>query len=441
MSAIIQFKTPKGPAKLPLRGDEPTVKIGSFTFRAHFAFELNGRPTIVYTSLKDGESVSELFLAYKSASEGFWRLLLGGSGGYYKGSDYIVSTFLHMELQKMFTDIYSTVPPKIPGFPNPAQQKKAVDNYFDGLEPQIREDFDEKNIFREERDVDEPIFDILNNLITTQYEYIMPRNAPQGGREYVRGRNDVFFLKNEPLFEYYKWLKSPLLSNKNMNHKKRRHPPPNERYQAIESMIIGEIEKEGSGGKINQQESLALLGRVVSKIFENIDDKLNFEFQTSILYPIDQTNLTKGYGGFDMAIYSKKYKSNMTGKLYNFYIGFYTYNSEKFKHLVFIEPMESDVYQNGCYTKIVKTRMYVYKPIDYFDQCYSALRGANDYCSQQYGFIGHVFQDMWPLSVIDFPPDFRGGGKRRRQQKRGQQKRRMTLRRHTRKRMTRKLKK
>lgn len=446
----IVFQIPGGTAAVPLHGQERTITIDAFEFTAHYAFMRVGRPTICFTSRSEGEDISQLFLAYKSNSEGFWRLAMG-EGQYWKGNNYVTSTFLHMELQKLFNEVFETSPPSLPGFPDPPGQAYFEKLYFKTLSPKIQEGFDETNASysnNKSRHIDEPIFEMMDKLNTYRHNSFAGLPGPM--RNYA---TTTILTRNTPLQNFYKFLVAPQKSRENVAAEKvkanayfaalksqatgngtpppaapfarvpspsgspsgspvafdlstymyKRNPPENNREARLENTFRGQIERAGDPATLGPEETMAVLGEVASTVFEPLDISLHLAFKTTLSFPISQSNLSKGFESFTMSIYPTTFRSRMTGIVYTFYIGFYAYKGKAYKHLAFIVPHDSGVFQNGCYIKRIIAGVYVYKPLDYIKQCWSVRN--REYCSEEYAFIGSVFQGMWPLTMFDVPPE------------------------------------
>ena len=60
-----------------------------------------------------------------------------------------------------------------------------------------------------------------------------------------------------------------------------------------------------------------------------------------------------------------------------------------------IIPKNSKINQYGLYDKIVNPGSLVYKPIDYNNQC-----DLENYCNENYTFVGHILENIYPINVI-----------------------------------------
>lgn len=429
----IRFTTGVGNDIIEVHGAEQSVVIGEYTFTAHYAYMRGGRPTIVFTSKREVDELSSLFFAYKSNSEGFWRLLMG-EAQYYKGHDYITSNFLAFELQILFNAIFATDPPSLPTIPDDLEY-----TFFSYVMPSLMDAFIARNSYRVgRRIVEEPIFQIIQKINLYKHDESPPRNL-YGGPALRSVTPETFFTRYSPLKNYYRYLISPqneaqrgviALANSPPNspaagngtpppHRRassspkayldpanwvyRRAPPATPQEAEIEDWLREEIVAAGELENIDTTIGFGVIGRVASHVFRPVDGVLTPVLVTKLQYPRSQRNLTQGIESFDMHVYSTQYTSIHTGNTYNFYIGFYIFRGDVYKHLVNIVPITAGVFENGCYTQIVNTDYYIYKPLDYYEQC-NSVRGRVE-CSLDYAFIGHIFQGMWPLTEFPAPPE------------------------------------
>ena len=123
------------------------ITISGFTFLALKRWENQGRNHITFSSTTADGVITELS-AYESSSElGFWRLfvfLSHDSDTYYKGLvdkktgfmgwDYVQQTFIHLELQKYFDEVY----PKLPASENRFEYRKFREEMIFDEDPRTR---------------------------------------------------------------------------------------------------------------------------------------------------------------------------------------------------------------------------------------------------------------------------------------------------------------
>ena len=408
----IRIQTPVGIRPVPKHGAEVTVTIDGIEFTVHYGFIRANRPTIVFTSRKSGDEVSQLFISYKSLSEGFWRLAMG-AGSYYKGQiDYITQTFIHMALQKFFNDTYGSLP---------APSADNVDLYFQVRGPQLIKELNaanNTNSIHTNRKTVEPVFKTIKSASS---EYLFtPPYIPGGPPPRQRGTK-MFFERNDPLENFYKsktyvspsFLQptvatnsgnsSPVLSTPNEDDfmaKFKKRANENAAIPRKNNNLISLIrQKYNAGQTINATSAMRMFGDLAEANFEIVGDQ-TFTLSTNLLFP-RASNATKT-DGFTMDIFSIPVRSKDTGQTYIFYIGYYTYQGQNYKHLVNIIPADSKILPNGLYSKYVSAGNFIFKPFDYSTQCYAV--GGQVVCdSTDYEFIGHVFQDMWPLKVLEKP--------------------------------------
>jgi hypothetical protein len=293
---------------------------------------------------------------YTSLSEGrFWRLCVyrREDGGYEKGSNYVTTSFIDMELQKFI-------------FLNESKY-----NHRDDLDPKIEDCKFELSESLQERfnddtwKVNEPIFGI--------FEAIFPHKTYKNPIEYnnrIIKLNHILIKKNldkstnQRLQKLYNLLKKYKLL---INTGKNRREFYTRWYQKV---ILGLFFQE-----------FDIFRDSLKEVYKNK--------QVEIVQNKKSTNI-------NMDIYSIKIKSKNTGYVYElFYMQYYVdYQPlKKFKHIISISLLSNNnLNKYGLRQKYVAAGLLINKIFDYYSQIgITALSWEGILTSIDYTFIGDVF--------------------------------------------------
>jgi len=103
------------------------------------------------------------------------------------------------------------------------------------------------------------------------------------------------------------------------------------------------------------------------------------------------------------AVKTKVYKIQFVNKKnsnkYNLIFGCYDYNGKNYKIIINMIPYDSKINEYGVYDKICSVGIFIYKPFEYSKQLSFSRTGY--YLSGDYQFIGDLLNKMYPLPHID----------------------------------------
>jgi hypothetical protein len=355
------------------------ITISGFTFLALKRWENQGRNHITFSSTTPDGVVTELS-AYESSSElGFWRLfvfLSHDSDTYYKGLvdkktgfmgwDYVQQTFIHLELQKYFDEVYAKLPPS--------------ENRFEYRE------FREEMIFDEDpRTRITEMFEKSPSLYksiygNTPFEEVIQKEQTKN-EEYIEKNKKIESIKNEI--------------------------DDTSRIEKIEPFYsYSEIFTNRCGVSIDtRDENLKALSKQIQETFPTLGEPElvydNFTFQDSMRVSYwsraaDTTSL-KG------KIYKIMLRS-VDGNVIYLYFMIYSlktipYSTASISPLIVANKCTpifmtttDEITQFGLYAKYVVAGNYICKILDYTRQCLK----TNRKCTMSYSYIGHIYDTLYP---------------------------------------------
>jgi len=355
------------------------ITISGFIFLALKRWENSGRNHITFSSTTPDGVITELS-AYESSSElGFWRLfvfLSYDSSTYYKGLvnkntgfmgwDYVQQTFIHLELQKYFDEVYS----KLPESENPFEYKKFKGEMILDQDPRIR-------ITK--------MYEKSPNLYKTLYGNIpleeVIQKEQKGKDEAIIQNKKIESIKNdiddtsriekiEPFYSY-----SEIFTNRCGVSTDAR----DENLKALSKQI---------------QENFPTLGEP-----ELVYDNFTFQDSIRVSYWSQAADTTSLKG----KIYKILLRSVDGNDIYLYFMVYslktVPYSRESISPLIVANKCTpifmtttDKITQFGLYAKYVVAGNYICKIMDYTQQCLK----TNRKCTMSYSYIGQIYDTLYP---------------------------------------------
>lgn len=397
----------------------PEIEIDGIVFRLIARDSFDTYKVVGYLSGPRGVALTnpltQGYAAYKSNSEGFWRLALrtGPGYGFEKGKNYITTTFLHLRLQAFIEEHYDTLrPPPRPGMYMQgynAGRGKALMNAVLAA--------NRKNVPDDNREFFDPVFDLINRSCTsyvgkncvarpTSFVSFMnpPRALPPPPRESSAApRTPSPPVEGGPVLS---WLTRALPPNV-----QRRKNAANARRTELQRDLIVQYrrlyEEAGSPEYITSSKMLQIMSRFVEQNFEVDLGQQNHVFDMPYFMEAGEKGAGKTEERFIMHIFQTRIRNRVTGQEYNLYYSQFTRKGKHYKNIVNIVPVEATILENGLYSKYISAIPYIYKIFDYSEQCFGLETNANE--CERYIFIAPVFINLWPLPLLTT----RAGGRRK----------------------------
>lgn len=291
-------------------------------------------------------SVNDKYIiAYRSNSEeGMWRLCAYDGGTYFhKGCDYIASSLIHYDLQKIMNDAYYLLEKF-------DIKKGTYCNYNDYPTKKIINYLDNKNRLH-----NNPIF--------------YPIQICASGK---------CFLSESPLEQY----KNNLKKNKDKYH---------------EDML----NFFNNGNNLSKTEQITKIKKIISLYLEKYFDNdgtcehiYDYFFSYKSIrfdYAIYKTIIKNKENNYDKYIiyFQKVEYTNKENK---------SYNGTYYLPLIVV-PHTATVNEFGLYNEYVDVGIYNHKILEYTDQCSLDDPTRNVY---EYTFMGDLLTNMWPLNKIKY---------------------------------------
>ena len=374
--------------------NQPTITIDNitFTYLSSYIDPIGSRGVCQLTA-NDG-SIKKLLTFYTSISEGgYWRFAIKESNSYLKGSDYVVTTFVHLQLQDFINKNFN----------------------FQKLEEPKRQDYYElKNDFNEivdspERKQDDPVFDVLNSCLSA----------------YCFVKEDKFFEKTK--FNVYNITDNLAKINNQYSLKFRELLEKSGLFQKID-----ELSKGSEGLNISQEVDepecqMGIRADIIRKFFSAVSEYMELYFRILTPNPTFVTSFKKTFENnfgkimLDTQIYELKIQNKENNYDYRLYYSTYQLTDEakearknvfgfyevygkfefngKYRNIVIVVPSHAKINLFGVYDKVVYAGVYVYKIMEYISQC--PLSRGRMISLLHYFFIGDLISDVWPLNKIN----------------------------------------
>jgi hypothetical protein len=335
--------------------DLPSITIGKYTFtlegkqlysdRHHVLVRVNDKRFMFYTSLSEG---------------GFWRLCYLHSylfTMYEKGKHYILSSFVHIDLQMFINNHYNNL-----------VEGSFIDNYCKNNEKnQVLEQI--INVLTSnERHIsitNDPIFKILSKCkpgFCLRYQSVLYKMAEEVNKLMMEDKENENIYKK--FITIYEESKSTTLLEKISSF-----------YRAINMLM----EKYYTLVK----DTVIHLGKFIFKIDEESDISHEI-YSVTIINNLTKTQYT--------LIYSR----------YILNVKDFDFNGEYYI-IINLLPSDAQINEFGVYDKVIDVGIYVYKIMNYEDQC----NISNDFNERTinvrnrcYVFIGDILNNVWPLYIL-----------------------------------------
>jgi hypothetical protein len=356
------------------------------------------------------------YAAYKSNSEGFWRLALreGPRYAFEKGDNYVTTTFIHLRLQEFIERHYESLRA-------PPRQGMFMMGYNSGRGKELKNLVLKANRMNnpdDNREIFDPVFELIQascarpsmgqNCVARTSAFVHYMNPPRALPPPPRAESAGNKSPSPPVSWAFPTISPEVQALRNAAYARRNALRRDEKAQYKRL-----YEEAGSPEYIDVPEMLRIMSRFVEQNFEvnlGIQEHL---FDMSFYMEAGEKGAGKTEERFIMHIYRTMIRNRSTGQEYNLYYSQFTRKGKHYKNIVNIVPVEATILENGLYSKYVSATPYIYKMFDYVDQCIGF--GAGETECERYVFIGGSFVNMWPLPLLR---SMNGAGKRRRTLKR-----------------------
>jgi hypothetical protein len=402
----------------------PEIEIDGIVFRLVARDSFETYKVVGFMSAPRGTPITspkkQSYVAYKSNSEGFWRLALRGGPGYSfeKGKNYVTTTFIHLRLQAFIEEHYESLraPPK---------QGMFMASYNSGRGKELMNavlSMNKKNNPDEDRLFFDPVFELIQascvpsigqNCVARTSAFVRYMNPPRALPPLPRVNNSGPKTPSPPvsgpqLSWAFPTISPEVAAQRNAAYARRNALKRDEQAQYKRLYVDA-----GSPEYIQVPEMLRIMSRFVEQNFE-----VNLGIQEHLFdMPFYMEAGEKGAGKteerFIIHIYHTMIRNRSTGQEYNLYYSQFTRKGKHYKNILNIVPVEATILENGLYSKYVSATPYIYKMFDYSDQCIGFGEGETE--CERYVFIAGSFVNMWPLPLLR---SMNGAGKRRRTIKR-----------------------
>jgi len=393
----------------------PELTIDGATITLLNRFSIISHECVLY-QVRD-ESGTQKYTAYKSNSEGLWRLawFKKFERTMTKGDDYITTTQIHMDLQCLFESHYQTLAlvemkdvhsyvsnedvPEDPGrlerLRDAIQSKETYWNTMPGMRRtnRIRKADEVERVGRE---YVHPVFLPLVALMRPgeglqRVVYLITHPTP-GARPSYTGPDNYWGIYKHPDMFIEEELVNYKVSKKNLRK-------PMDFYFQTMSDMLQSISKNEMNYYVGKTE-------IYHKIVSVISDYMKFFFRTSsepsafvctLMMPIPGSTTTMG-----LHIYKRSIELIKGGDRFDLYYAVYTIPDEfasikgTYKTILNLLPSPSAIGPFGLNKVYLSAGIYVYKLFDYKKQFYR--EGAQTF--GQYVFLGDLLTNMWPLQAV-----------------------------------------
>jgi len=310
------------------------------------------------------------FVCYRSNSEvGLWRACVYWAGvkTYYKGSDYITSTFINIELQNFININYE----KLPKLDKDFTIYCSTFSKDDTLQEYVKTTKELEVIISTPREVEDQIFKVFKICgagMCFKTSFVID--------------NFIKNLKDNEVYE--KEFKTILQKDKPIND------------QNEVDLIYGKPDKYLH---VNIKHVYKSMTELMSKYFILLDTKSVYIGSNKVVY--NDTTI-------DLKFYQRTIKNTINSNEYNLFYAKYTFMKTGSPHngtyytIINVLPKDAKLIEFGIYDKIVSAGTYIYKILEYKEQCKIDDRGRSVDVDRKscYVFIGDFMSDLWPLNLI-----------------------------------------
>jgi hypothetical protein len=393
----------------------PELTISGVTITLLNRFSIISHECVLY-QVRD-ESGTQKYTAYKSLSEGLWRLawFKKFERTMTKGDDYITTTQIHMDLQCLFESQYQTLTPvelkdihpyvsneEVPEDPERLERLKdaiqSKETYWNAMPGMRRGNRIRKadEVERVGREFVHPAFLPLVALMRPgeglqRVVYLITHPTP-GARTSYTGPDSYWGIYKHPDMFIEEELVNYKASKKNLRK-------PMDFYFQTMSDMLQSISKTKMDYYVGKTETY-------HKIVSVISDYMKFFFRTSsepsafvctLMMPIPGSTTTMG-----LHIYKRSIELIKGGDRFDLYYAVYTIPDEfpsikgTYKTILNLLPSPSAIGPFGLNKVYLSAGIYVYKLFDYKKQFYR--QGAQTF--GQYVFLGDLLTNMWPLQAV-----------------------------------------
>ena len=315
----------------------------------------------IISKTKSGEENNIVF--YRSNSEmGFWRLGFWPRGwsGFHKGSDYVTSTFIHIELQKFINDHFDGI------------YEYDADTFVNGdMGKYIN--YDSKTYIANPNRFDILFEDKYKDRISDDKYFNFLRNC----------KSAYCFSSNQLTDKTFKTFAALLdrITNDSPDYEKFFKEKFDNNCATAKQNI----------NNINTNH-IECLYKTISEFMEKYFIVLgNKRTVGDFYFKNDKMSLDT-----TIQVYSILIKNVSENKKYKLYYGYYNFQSNNYKMIINIVPIESKIHKFGIYDKIVSAGVYIYKCFEYTKQC--DIKSKE--CYDGYYFIGNYISNVWPLNKL-----------------------------------------
>lgn len=388
---------------------QPEIEIDGIIFRLLARDSFDTYKVVGFMSAPKGTPLinpkTQGYAAYKSNSEGFWRLALrGGAGGAFeKGKNYITTTFIHLRLQQFIEEHYdSLMAPPVAGALikqyNSGRSKELM-NYVLGL--------NRKNNPDENRDFFDPVFEIINkscvpgvgpNCVMKTSVFVRYMNPPRAlPPPRVSSLGESSPPPIGPNGTLLSWSFKP-----NTPEMKAARNAADRRRNALkrdeEAQYKRLYEEAGSPEYIDVETMLKIMSKFVEQNFEVDLGQQTHLFDMPFYMEGGERGSGKAEERFIIHIFQTRIRNKSTGQEYNLYYSQFNRRGKLYKNIINIVPVEATILESGIYSKYISAIPYIYKMFDYSGQCVGFDSGETE--CERYVFIGNTLKVLWPLPLL-----------------------------------------
>jgi hypothetical protein len=376
---------------------ELSITIDGITFQLHAASYENKRHHILYTSNSAGIT-QQFYVAYKSNSEGFWRLASMTGNQYYKGTDYVTTTFLHMELQHFLEVNYNKLP-----------QKEFLMMYVEHESKRVLDEIQKGNQqenLTKNRQVYDPYFARLAKYCPSPSSLGKSCLADLEIFEKELNPRPKFIRSNSMNSNYTPNYSPEIIKIMNISKLESSLPELNTEFRKLyKSYKESHAEKE-----LDEDDFVAIMSLYLQTYFDVDTSQQKYLFDMKLEFHVEggshgsiMRNEFFIWGeqsdSIVMKIYKTEIRNKQTGQKYILFYCIYNYKGAQYKGIVNVVPVEATVLPNGTYSKYISAGIFIYKIFDYIHQCHMTKSGRES-CEVQYVFLGDTMKNMWPLPLL-----------------------------------------
>jgi hypothetical protein len=366
------------------------IIINDFLFTAVEAYTSNDlRQHLFFTSKSLSTNEEYTFPAYKSMSEGFWKILIyaGGKDIFKCENEYVSCTFLHFKLQCLFENVYNRLK---------NISEDIFNNKYNSVFNKMMNVYNVENYFGITRNISERLYTEDDTfMILYRAEQRIPNVLKKEVSEYDLKEHYYIYLTHTAL-DYIDGEAESYGKRTTKNITKYKN-------------VIQQFKNSYQGDNTNVEAPIKKLHLFLSQFIEtffDVNTKVQ-EYQCTMNIQIQiQKDQRNEYGYtkktvvqeemFPISIYRTELINKETQVVYDLYYACYIRNKKEYKAIVNILPQNEPVRADGLYARYVSAGPYIYKIFDYTKQC------RVQRCDQRYSFLGEMQKDMFPLPALHF---------------------------------------